>query len=628
MQTETKTNAPAHMIFHLLLWTVRLSQVLAIVLLCRSIDARPPGKQATEKPAAAATPEESAVHKRSAMFDVFGPELLGLGPNDEMRITYDSGGRFSNVSYEFLFRGSEPERVRAWQHFPFAKPPREKRDAGSVALSPNDWRQLARTLTRYRIGPKARWTWDADTVTVSLSTKEKKAVRFERFVDRSGIGHYLHQLCDRFSLTKWIPPAANTPFLEKSYPVGNLAAQPGASGKTTYDVAPLAGLIYELIHENFGPDSWEPGNGGGMDVAGDGETLLLRIRQTAEAHEQISRLLALLRRVLRDPPTAMQPVYHDDSPLGKIAQTLLQKVTLDFDAAPLKTVLDQLTSRYGLKFRYEDRFDDTTVTLHVKNVSLGTALRRLVRDLDFSVEEENGQWLLTMDWSAQVVAGRLTSVYPVDDLLGSAAKPGPISPNDFMAAMEVPHDNRADLLSIAGRPFLVVDRPYIIGERRVENGLDLLRTLGRDLTADARREAPAIPCYYSPTEWTAREEVLKALRKKVSLRRIKAPLADVLKEIGRRAGLGVATDFKDPTGHMEITGKEPVTVIAENEEARSVLRRLLMPLKLGWRIEYGMLLIMTRDQSARALSTVAYPSLGMNPDALGDLILATVEPIE
>ena len=122
MQIKTITNSSVSAIFPLLFWTFCFSPVLAIVLLCHRIDARPPGKQATEIPTAAATPEESAAPRQSAMFDVFGPKLLGLGPNDEMRITYESGDRFSNVSYEFLFRGSEPERVRAWQHFPFAKP--------------------------------------------------------------------------------------------------------------------------------------------------------------------------------------------------------------------------------------------------------------------------------------------------------------------------------------------------------------------------------------------------------------------------------------------------------------------------------------------------------------------------
>uniref|UniRef100_A0A7C2JZB3 Uncharacterized protein n=1 Tax=Schlesneria paludicola TaxID=360056 RepID=A0A7C2JZB3_9PLAN len=81
-----------------------------------------------------------------------------------------------------------------------------------------------------------------------------------------------------------------------------------------------------------------------------------------------------------------------------------------------------------------------------------------------------------------------------------------------------------------------------------------------------------------------------ALERKVSVRAIQQPRKDVIREVARQAGLNVAV-AADSAADAVSQLAAPITIQIDNEPLDDVLKQLMEPLKLGYSVRHGLVLI-------------------------------------
>ncbi len=136
-----------------------------------------------------------------------------------------------------------------------------------------------------------------------------------------------------------------------------------------------------------------------------------------------------------------------------------------------------------------------------------------------------------------------------------------------------------------------------------------------DFTAASRRQARAT------------EEIRRSLEKPVSVEFTEAPLSDVLAFLAEQTGMNIVIDSVslDEEGIAE---DEPITLQMKDRPVREVLRELLEPLELTWRIEHEVLQVTTdisvdRVGSPRIFSIRKLIDAGLDADTFVDMVSGT-----
>jgi hypothetical protein len=188
-----------------------------------------------------------------------------------------------------------------------------------------------------------------------------------------------------------------------------------------YPVADCQAMI-EVIITTIAPGSWKDGPG---SIAGtsSGNTESLVVTQTYDVHGKIARLLDELPKAIRH-----EPLVVGQTAAGlKIEQTLARPTEMKFIDTPLQDVVDYLKQRHRIEIQIDTRAlddvgigQDTPIDKSLKGISLRSALRLILRELDLTYMIDNEVLLITTPEEAE---SRLhTTIYPVGDLLASGDK--------------------------------------------------------------------------------------------------------------------------------------------------------------------------------------------------------------
>lgn len=168
----------------------------------------------------------------------------------------------------------------------------------------------------------------------------------------------------------------------------------------------------------------------------------LIIRETEEAHRQISELLQALRQYqARDNAMSNHvPIRVGETEANSaIRAKLLERTTLDFVDTPLVDVLKYLGDYHGLQIKMnrtaiDDIGVDTTVpiTRKLTNVSLRSALELMLAELDLALLIEPGMLVVTS--IEEYEDHQSTVIYPAADLM-------PLTENNLYD-----HDELSDMI--------------------------------------------------------------------------------------------------------------------------------------------------------------------------------------
>jgi hypothetical protein len=106
----------------------------------------------------------------------------------------------------------------------------------------------------------------------------------------------------------------------------------------------------------------------------------------------------------------------------KIAAALTDKTEVDFDEQPLSDVIDYLKDRHDIEIQLDGKAladagvgSDTVVTRHMKGITLRSALRLLLGELDLTYVIKDEVLMITTKTEAENMLS--TKVYPVADLV-------------------------------------------------------------------------------------------------------------------------------------------------------------------------------------------------------------------
>lgn len=155
------------------------------------------------------------------------------------------------------------------------------------------------------------------------------------------------------------------------------------------------------------------------------------------ADETVARLIAMQQQAMPAPggkdrlsPAAIS--LDSDAGKEKVRAALKLPAEFDYKATPLKDVADELQRRYGIEVQLDHRAMedagiavDTPITRSVHGITLKSALRLMLRELDLTHLIEDDALLITTTEEAENHLE--TKVYPVADLLllpGDSAEDG------------------------------------------------------------------------------------------------------------------------------------------------------------------------------------------------------------
>jgi hypothetical protein len=203
----------------------------------------------------------------------------------------------------------------------------------------------------------------------------------------------------------------------RAYPVQDLVL-PDRDGAV--DLQPLK----EVLTRTVAPNRWAANKGSGRIaefVVGDRP--LLMVSQTQEVHEQIDRTLELLRKA-GGLKTAAEHAAADEAAERRIREALDGPAQLEFVDTPLKDVIDYLKDLHHIEIQLDGPAlkeagveESTPVTKNLKRISLRSALKLLLDELQFKCVDCNGVLLITSPTRAQSNDLMQTRIYPVADLV-------------------------------------------------------------------------------------------------------------------------------------------------------------------------------------------------------------------
>jgi hypothetical protein len=135
----------------------------------------------------------------------------------------------------------------------------------------------------------------------------------------------------------------------------------------------------------------------------------------------------------KDQPGRQTAAVHPDPALEANIREALQRPTkMEFTETPLQDAVDFLKDYHGIEIQLDNRAlenegigSDTPITRHISGMSLGSALRLLLADIDATFVVRPGTLLIT----TKAAAARMIDlrVYAIDELVGDGVEPAEIA---------------------------------------------------------------------------------------------------------------------------------------------------------------------------------------------------------
>jgi len=343
---------------------------------------------------------------------------------------------------------------------------------------------------------------------------------------------------------------------------------------------------------------------------------------------------------------------------AKIEAALDASLRLSSDDAPLREVIDYVQQSTRIPIIIDTRglddagiTSDTPVTVHLRGVSLRSALRLMLRELDLTYRIDDGLLIITTPEEAENKSS--VRVYPVADLLH------PPRPSLFSARNDVSEsydelielitstiamDSWSDVGGAGSIEPLPSQRALVISQTNeaqqdVANLLCAVRELrARTRAADNAKSGPPVASLsvLGAQQQQAEKRIFKALSTGIQQWHFDdAPLSEVVDFIRESLQIPITIDTRalDDAG---MTKDTPVTLHLKGVPLQSALAVMLDQLDLTYTITNEVLLITTPEEAENLLKVRVYPVADLvrirdnaddpDYDRLIDCITSTVAP--
>ncbi len=331
-------------------------------------------------------------------------------------------------------------------------------------------------------------------------------------------------------------------------------------------------------------------------------------------------LMAMLLPAMAPMMAAEQAVTQESEGGGQSARLAIQRALetkgdFEFVEAPLEEVIEFLRQRHGINIVFDKLAlddagvgSDTFVTRSLSGVSLRSALRLMLRELQLTYDVSDEVLLITTPEESEK---RLkTVVYNVADLVRQKYEYGETTyDDDWLIDVVMANINPeswdeeggpGSIRSLHGRSLVVSQT----GEVQ-EQISSLFATMRR--IRDLQTKSAELDVYY-PVQPAGSNEIAigRALDQAAQLEFIDAPILDVAEFLSEKYGIEVQFDnlALDDAG---VGGDTPVTANLKNMSLRSALALLLRELQLEFLIQDEVLLITTPEEEEDRLDVGIYP---------------------
>jgi len=310
--------------------------------------------------------------------------------------------------------------------------------------------------------------------------------------------------------------------------------------------------------------------------------------------------------------------WGEPSAAGKrIEEVLKSETELQFIETPLKAVIATFKAYHEIEIQIDRRaLDDvgvpvdTPITRDIKGVSLRSALRLMLHELDLTYVIRDEVLLITTPEEAEIIP--LVRVYPVDDLVGRQGESGgeQAGCESLIQAIKTcvlpdTWENVGGAGSIAtippGKPSSLIVKQ---SQRVQEEVADFLGNLRRAVEAKAGGEMR--PVGGSPRTAGAEKVIAKALESPMKSQFIETPLQDVLDTLSDEYKIEIQIDQRalDDVG---VPSDTAVTIDVKGVTLRSGLRLILHQLDLTYMFRDEVLLTTTPEEAEMVVATRIYP---------------------
>lgn len=394
------------------------------------------------------------------------------------------------------------------------------------------------------------------------------------------------------------PEVADNALSTRLYPIGDILARPPAIS---------ADELMDVLTTTAAPTTWEEAGGAGAIE----QTLgCLLVWQTQDVHETVEEILAVIRQALR-PSAISGPLTAYDLPPREryIAEVALrQPVSFSFRETPLKKAIDELKVKSGIEIQIDIKAldgvgvsSDTPVTLELDNISLGAALRLLLKNLDLTYMIKNEVLQIT---TPEVADNALaTRFYRVESLVDGGRWPG-----GETAGMQTIVDVMAKTISpstwedVGGAGSIAVVGDLLLVSQTLdvhEQLADLLVGLDEFLHSRARLS----PRTCGAADAAAMSRLWQALEKPVDMDFSDMPLVDVVRKLSSETGVPIIPDVKALDG-VGVASNDKVTLSAKNVPLHLALDLLVANVTSAGKHE--VIELTTREVADNALITRLY----------------------
>lgn len=310
--------------------------------------------------------------------------------------------------------------------------------------------------------------------------------------------------------------------------------------------------------------------------------------------------------------------WGEPSAAGKrIAEELKSPTELQFIETPLTDIIATFKDFHEIEIQIDRRaLDDVGVpvdapiTKDLKGISLRSALRLMLRDLDLTYLIADEVLLITT--REQSDSRLLVRVYPVGDLVGRQSEQGgeQVACDSLIEALTtcvVPRSwknagGRGSITLIPpGKPSSLIVRQ---SQRVHEEITDFLGNLRRAVEAKAGGEIR--PVGGSPLTAGAEKRIAEELKSPTEFQFIETPLQNVIATIKAYHEIEIQIDQRalDDVG---VPSDTAVTIDVKGVSLRSALRLILRRLDLTYMFRDEVLLITTPEEAEMVVDTRIYP---------------------
>ena len=270
------------------------------------------------------------------------------------------------------------------------------------------------------------------------------------------------------------------------YPVTDLVL-PDRDGSVDF------GPLKDVLTNTVATKTWlDYGGTGTLSEIVIGNRLLLVASQTQEVHEEIEDILKLLRKAAGLKPAAPR-VALNEAAERQIRDALNQPAQFDFVKTPLKDVVNSLKNVHHIEVQLDSAAlreagvdESTPVTRRLKGISLRSALRLILDELELKCVVHNGVLMITSPTKAESDEYMENRGYAVPDLV--SREPDGVTNFEPLAnlltntvATKTWVDNGGtgtlSKIVVGNRPLLVILQTQEVHEE-IENTLAMIRMAG------------------------------------------------------------------------------------------------------------------------------------------------------